>query len=179
VGEVALAGRAAYDESVVAIRDVMALCVPRDVVVELLAQDPVLCAEVLRLLVARHRAAEDHICALLRSPVEARLASFLLAAAERWGIPEPQGTRIAAPLTHAEIASVLGSTRETVTLALSNLRRAGAIAVDRRQVVILQRDRLEAAASAARSPRGGSRLTAAAINSAAPCRSIQATSVTG
>jgi hypothetical protein len=56
---------------------------------------------------------------------------------------------------------VVGSTRETVTLTLGNLRRAGIIVLDRRQVIILRPDALEEAAGEARSPRGGSGLSGA------------------
>jgi CRP-like cAMP-binding protein len=150
-GEVALAGSSAYGEAAVAMGDVWALCVPRDVMLELVTKDAALCAEVMRLLVARHQTVEEQLCALVRCTVEARLASFLLEAAARWGIPEPRGRRIAVTFTHAELASLLGSTRETITLILGSLRRQGVITVDRRQVIILQRDSLEA-----RGPRPGS-----------------------
>jgi CRP-like cAMP-binding protein len=160
-GEAALGDGAIHDESAEGMTVTEALCVPRGVVLELVARDAALNAAVLRLLVARHQAAQEQIGALLRDSVERRLAAFLLAAAARWGVPEPRGVRVAASLTHAELASLLGSTRETVTLTLGNLRRAGAIALDRRQVIILRRDALEEAAGGTRSPRGGSRLAGA------------------
>jgi CRP-like cAMP-binding protein len=161
-GEAALGGAATYDESAEAMTDVEALFLPRDAVLELLTRDPSLGAAVRRLLLARHQAAEERVCSLLRDSVQARLAEFLLAAAGRWGIPAGEGVRISARLGHAEIASVIGSTRETVTGALGNLRRAGVIAHDRRQVIILQRDVLRTTASAPRPPSRGSELTAEA-----------------
>jgi CRP-like cAMP-binding protein len=163
-GEAALGDVATHDESAEGMTATEALCVPRGVVMELVARDAALSAAVLRLLVARHQAAQEQIGALLRHSAERRLAAFLLGAAARWGVPEPRGVLIAARLTHAELASLVGSTRETVTLALGNLRRAGAIALDRRQVIILRRDALEDAAGEARRPRGGSGLSGAAID---------------
>jgi CRP-like cAMP-binding protein len=160
-GEAALGEGATYDESAEGMTATEALCVPRGVVLELVARDAALNAAVLRLLVARHEAAQKQIGALLRDSVERRLAAFLLAAVARWGIPEPRGVRIAAGLTHAELACVVGSTRETVTLTLGNLRRAGIIALDRRQVIILRPEALEEAAGEARSQRGGSGLSGA------------------
>ena len=74
--------------------------------------------------------------------MEARLAEFLLKAASRWGIPEPRGVLIAAPFTHQEMANMIGSTRETVTLTLGDLRKRGAIEVDRRRVVVLDQEAL-------------------------------------
>ena len=128
-GDAALGERAIHDESAEGMTATEVLCVPCGAVVELVARDAALNGAVLGLLVARHQAAQEQIGALLRASVEGRLAAFLLAAAARWGLPEPRGVRLAASLTHAELASVVGSTRETVTLALGNLRRAGAIAL--------------------------------------------------
>jgi CRP/FNR family transcriptional regulator, cyclic AMP receptor protein len=146
VGEGTLGGEALREQCAVAMTDVEALRVPRETVTELLTRDPALCASVLELLVARRRDAEEQAVALLRSPVMARLSAFLLAASARWGRREPRGLRIAAPVTHAQIADVIGSTRETVTLTLGLLRREGIIVFDRRQVIILQRELLVARA---------------------------------
>lgn len=161
VGEEALGGTATHDSTAVAMRDTEALCVPREVVAELLAKDAALCGAVVRLLVARRRAADDELVATLSGTMQERLACFLLAAASRWGLPEPGGVRIAASLTHAEIANAIGSTRETVTLMLGTLRRSGVIALDRRQVVIMQRDSLDAIASTVRAAQRGERTQAA------------------
>ena len=70
------------------------------------------------------------------------LAEFLLKAMTRWGIPDPRGVLIAAPFTHQEMASMIGSTRETVTLTLGDLRRRGILDVDRRRIVVLDREAL-------------------------------------
>jgi CRP-like cAMP-binding protein len=146
VGEGVLGGEVLSEQRAVAMTDVEALCVPRETVTELLTRDPALCASVLALLVARRRDAEEQAVAMLRSPVMARLSAFLLAASARWGQPEPRGVRIAASVTHAQIADVIGSTRETVTLSLGVLRREGIIVFDRRQVIILRRELLAARA---------------------------------
>ena len=41
------------------------------------------------------------------------------------GVPAPNGVRIDVRLTHNDIASLIGSTRETVSLEMSNLLKAG------------------------------------------------------
>ena len=50
-----------------------------------------------------------------------------------------EGDLVAAPFTHAEIAQLIGSTRETVTLILGKLKREGLLGFDRRRVVIRDR----------------------------------------
>jgi CRP-like cAMP-binding protein len=88
-------------------------------------------------------AAEDRLASLLLRGVEARLSEFLLLAARRWGTPHPSGELVSAPFTHAEMAAVIGSTRETVTLLLGKLRREGLIEIERRRVILRSRDVLE------------------------------------
>ena len=54
----------------------------------------------------------------------------------------PRGVLIAAPFTHQEMANMIGSTRETVTLTLGDLRKKGVIEIDRRRIVVLDREAL-------------------------------------
>jgi CRP-like cAMP-binding protein len=82
--------------------------------------------------------------ALLSRPVESRVADFLSEAVETHGINDSRGYLIGVKYTHLEIASYVGSTRETVTLVLGDLKRRGIIEIDQRRVVVRQVDRLRA-----------------------------------
>ncbi len=144
VGEAAIGGAAVYRETAVATEDVEALMVPVATVRALIAADHAFGCSLLSVLVDRHTDAEDRLASLLFRNVEARLAEFLVKAAARWGIPEPRGVLIAASFTHQEMASMIGSTRETVTLTLGDLRRKGVIEIDRRRIVVLDREALKA-----------------------------------
>jgi CRP-like cAMP-binding protein len=144
VGEAALGGAAIYRESAVATEDVEALMVPVGTVRALVAADHAFGSGLLGVLVDRHADTEDRLASMLFRNVEARLAEFLVKAAARWGIPEPRGVLIAAPFTHQEMANMIGSTRETVTLTLGDLRRKGVIDIDRRRIVVLDREALKA-----------------------------------
>jgi hypothetical protein len=94
-------------------------------------------------IVQQRRETERRLELLLLHDVETRLIAFLLDAATRWGQPHPSGQLISSCFTHADIAQLIGSTRETVTLLLNRLRRAECINFDRRRVIIVNRDRLE------------------------------------
>jgi CRP/FNR family transcriptional regulator len=52
------------------------------------------------------------------------------------GVPTETGVRIDVRLTHAQVASLVGSTRETVTLELSRLVRAGRIIVEQNHFIL-------------------------------------------
>jgi CRP-like cAMP-binding protein len=144
VGEAALASVAAHKDSAVATEDVDALLVPAPLLRQVMTGDAAFCAAVVASLVERQGETEERLASLLFRDVEGRLADFLLKAAARWGIPDPRGVLISAPFTHQEMASMIGSTRETVTLTLGDLRRKGILEVDRRRVVVLDRERLKA-----------------------------------
>jgi CRP/FNR family transcriptional regulator, cyclic AMP receptor protein len=143
IGEAALGGVTVHRESAVATEDVEALLVPVSTVRALIAADQAFGAAFVTMLVDRHGDMEERLASMLFRNVEARLAEFLVKAAARWGIPEPRGVLIAAPFTHQEMASMIGSTRETVTLTLGELRKQGVLDIDRRRIVVLDRDALK------------------------------------
>jgi len=148
VGEAALAGGpsepiAGADESATVVDDVEALTFPIGTLRQQLAADGALRATMAAAIVAQHRTIEQRLEGLLLQGVEARLCAFLLEAAERWGQPcsstaggAPLGRLITAPFTHAEIALLIGSSRETVTLVLGKLKREGLCAFDRRRIIL-------------------------------------------
>jgi CRP-like cAMP-binding protein len=139
VGETALGFAAEATETASVVDDVEALAIPIADLRRRLALDAPLRAAMAAAIVHQHRALEVRLEALLLNGVEARLAAFLLDAAERWGRPHPDGQVVTAPFTHADIAVLIGSTRETVTLILGKLKRDRLIAFDRRRVIIRDR----------------------------------------
>ncbi len=143
LGEAALGGVAQHRESAIATEDVEALQIPVQTFKNLMATDANFAAAVVSMLIERHTDTEERLASMLFRNVEARLCEFLLKAATRWGIPDPRGVLISAPFTHQEMASMIGSTRETVTLTLGELRRKGVIEIDRRRIVVLDRDALK------------------------------------
>jgi CRP/FNR family transcriptional regulator len=68
--------------------------------------------------------------------VQDRLLRLLERLAQEHGVPEEHGTRLDLHLTHAEIASLIGSTRETVTLHLSNLVKGGFLRMAGKSMVL-------------------------------------------
>ncbi len=144
LGEAALGEATVHDESATAMEEVELIRLPMTLIHDLMSQDATLGTAVLTLLLTRQRETEERIASLLNRNVEGRLAEFLLKAADRWGVPLPQGTLISAPITHLEIAQSIGSTRETVTLTLGALRRAGILDVAGRRLIVANREALAA-----------------------------------
>jgi CRP/FNR family transcriptional regulator len=74
-----------------------------------------------------------------------RVAHQLLFLAKKFGIPTEAGTSIQVPLTHQDIADILGVTRETVTRAMTTLRNQQLIQTGE-HIVVCDQERLAAAA---------------------------------
>lgn len=123
--------------SAVATERVEHVRLPADVMRALVAESPLVASRLLVSIGERCLQAERRIVGLLTRPVESRVVEFLLSAAERHGVPDVRGRLIGVKFTHREIASYVGSTRETVTLTLGDLKRRGLIAVDHRRVIVL------------------------------------------
>ncbi|WP_437876693.1 Crp/Fnr family transcriptional regulator [Sorangium sp. So ce513] len=149
VGEGVLAGAELAAESATVLDEGDALVVPLAGLDRLLAADPAIRDALAAALVARQLETEARLGSLLLCTVEARLVDFLRAAARRWGQPHAAGEVVSAPFTHADIALLIGSTRETVTLLLGRLKRAGVISFDRRRIVIRDAEHLAARAASA------------------------------
>jgi CRP-like cAMP-binding protein len=66
-----------------------------------------------------------------------RLAGLLLDLAHRYGNPADGAIQLVLPLTQDELASLVGTSRATVTRALNNWRKRGFILTGQRHVTIL------------------------------------------
>lgn len=103
---------------------------------------------------ASFRAAED-MCRQYRSvlrdvyrlalsdSVASRVAHFLLSLAEESGKLADIQPQFPLPAKQEEIASMLGSSRESITRVLSDLRRRGIVRIESHNCTILRKDALE------------------------------------
>jgi CRP-like cAMP-binding protein len=89
-----------------------------------------------RLLGQRLDHAERRLADFALNAIPARLDSLLADFSMRYGVSEPEGVLIDIPLPHREIASIVGSTRESVTVRLNAMRREGTIAFVKRRILI-------------------------------------------
>ncbi len=93
----------------------------------------------------RARDLEHQLEDLVFRDVPGRLASLILRLADKHGTDKhPEGELIDIRLTHQEIASLIGSTRESASINVSRLRDGGLIAIDKHRFVITNRGGLEA-----------------------------------
>jgi CRP-like cAMP-binding protein len=101
---------------------------------------------VVRLLLESARGVSDDLARLAFSPVPARLAAKLVELMDRYGRVTPSGIRIDVRFTHLQLSAMIGTSRETLTKALGDLRANGIVDVRERLIWVLDADGLEAAA---------------------------------
>ncbi|MFI5306353.1 MAG: Crp/Fnr family transcriptional regulator [Polyangiales bacterium] len=142
LGETALAASSRYRTIAVAVEPVEAVQIPLGTMKELLLESAQFSRSMLELMVARRIDAERRVQSLLSGSVESRVAELLLDAAERNGVPDARGVLVGARYTHQEIADYVGSTRETVTLTLGEMRRKQLLTFDHRRIVLLRPETL-------------------------------------
>lgn len=122
----------------------VALAIPRERFDRLVAEHLPLAYAFARQLMERRQALERRIEDLIFRDVNSKLAELLLLFAERNGIADPRGTLIGTKVTHQEMANLIGSTRETVSLTLSQFRRKKLIITESRRVIVVDKEGLQA-----------------------------------
>lgn len=97
-----------------------------------------------RLLAKRRRDLENKLETLVFRDVTSKLAELLLKLASEYGVEDSRGTMVALKITHQELANLIGSTRETVSLTLSQFKKQNWICTEGRKVIISDTESLKA-----------------------------------
>jgi CRP/FNR family cyclic AMP-dependent transcriptional regulator len=113
------------------------LCTSRaDDLFALLSQNPALALNVAKVLSNRLGDASATMEDLAYAKVPDRIMHLFSRLASEHGVEAGDHVEIDVRLTHADIASLIGSTRETVSLEMSNLTRTGRVRIDGRAIAI-------------------------------------------
>ena len=125
-----------------AVADCEVLAIPGDDFLGLLESRADLALSVTRLVGLRRQRIETRLRNILFLPSRPRLVRVLVELVETHG--EKAGGRhaIRFPLSHHDIAGLIGVTRETVTLTLGQLQAEGLVTVEHRHVIVLDLARL-------------------------------------
>jgi CRP/FNR family transcriptional regulator len=126
LGEEALvaAGRPRMAQAMLLTDSVLCL-IPRIAFDEMLGRDAAVAFNVARYVQAQRDEALETVVDLVSLKVPIRIRRLLQRLASEHGVADVAGTRIEIPLTHSDIASLVGSTRETVSVELGRLLRSG------------------------------------------------------
>jgi CRP/FNR family cyclic AMP-dependent transcriptional regulator len=136
-GESALYSTAGLRENcAIAYEQTLLLKIPVGVFQESMAVDQLLHNYTFRLIGQRLENAERRLADFALNAIPRRLERMLAEFSERYGVVEDRGVLIDIPLPHREIASIVGSTRESVTVRLNAMRREGTIDFVNRKILV-------------------------------------------
>jgi CRP/FNR family transcriptional regulator, cyclic AMP receptor protein len=95
-----------------------------------------------RALISRWRGLQAKVEQLVFKDVGSKLAELLLRLGSEHGVEHRRGLVLSIKITHQEMANLIGSTRETVSLTLSQFKRKGYIQTEGRKVILADREGL-------------------------------------
>jgi CRP/FNR family cyclic AMP-dependent transcriptional regulator len=120
--------------------------VPQTELDELLQANVSVAYPMVRTLIARRRDLETKVEQLIFKDVGSKLAELLLRLGTEHGVENKKGLVLGLKIAHQEMANLIGSTRETVSLTLSQFKRKGFIATEGRKVILADTEGLRALA---------------------------------
>ena len=143
-GETALIGARRRRDNAQIAEDAFMCVIERDRFAGYLEQHPDLASWVAAVIAGRKEAIEDRLIALLSEDVRTRLAHALVRLADDCGDEDDRGLRIALRLTQTDLGQLVGSTRETTSMAFNGFRRDGLVESKDRIIWVLDKAALEA-----------------------------------
>lgn len=145
-GETCLIDGGPREEMAEAMENALVTEIERSEFERLLQTQALLGYRLAKILAQRRREIENKIENLVFKDVNSKLAELLLRLGTEYGVDDSRGTLVALKITHQEMANLIGSTRETVSLTLAQFKRRGLISTDGRKVILSDREGLRALA---------------------------------
>ncbi len=144
-GEVVLFAGGAYPATAQPMEDCQVGVLRNEDVYSLLRKNTELAINLLQLLARRLRMAQSQLHDLALKDVFTRVTQLVCELAENEGVVLPCGAvEVKLRLTREEMAQLVGTSRETLTRTLSELRQQGLINIDRNQILVPSLARLRA-----------------------------------
>ena len=140
-GELSLLDGRPRSASAETLEDTAAFTLTRDEFKAHLTATPQLAVALIELLSTRLRHVTEYAESLAHLDVHARLARTLLEMADRYGVKR-NGIEIDFDLTQADLATMVGATRERVNRALAAFRAQGLLELRGRKIALLDPTRL-------------------------------------
>jgi CRP-like cAMP-binding protein len=135
-GELCVLDGAPREEMAEAMKNSIITLLPRTSIQSLLLADPKIGFRFLKVIGQRRRAMETKIEQLVFRDVHQKLAALLIELGEEYGKETEDGLLIDQKITHQEMANLIGSTRETISLTLAAFKKKDLIELYGRAVVL-------------------------------------------
>lgn len=132
-----------YPGTAEAVMDTHILAFPIRSFEQLMIDMPTIAIKVMRVMSERIMDLQEKLQKLTGQDVFDRGLAFLLKLAQKYGIEEDRIVHINVPLTHQEIANAIGTTRESVSRFINQMRKERIIETHRNGMMILNMDALK------------------------------------
>ena len=141
-GELAILEAGQRDEYAEATEATTVVLIPVEQMQQLMAEYSDVSLGVTKLFGLRRRRIERRLKYLLFRSNRERLVHLLLELVEQYGVRSAEGIELGIKLSHQDLANIIGSTRETVTVVLGELQSEGSIRLGRRKITLTAIERL-------------------------------------
>lgn len=125
-----------YPASAEAVEDSMVGIIKNEDLEELLKKNTDIALKIMKILSNRLRESQEKLKNFVFRDTFDRTACALHRMALDYGIKTPHGIEVELPITRTELAAMVGTSRETVTRMLSEMKRKGIINMDRQKIII-------------------------------------------
>lgn len=142
IGGPQISGEGVHLWSGVAVNDCRVLALSGPALVKLITELPNFALCLVEGLAAKGRSYTAMAQMLGTRSVIERLAQFLLNLGELYGVPDGAAVMVPRKITHDQIAAMVGSTRQWVTMMLRRFQKDGVVSIDARGIRIARPERL-------------------------------------
>ena len=143
-GELAVLDGGQREEYAEALEKSTVVLIPRVTIERMMETHADLTMGITKMIGLRRRRIERRLKNLLFLSNRERLIHLILDLAEQYGRTSSEGIELTIKLSHQELANVIGSTRETVTVLLGEMQLEGLLKVGRRKIVVRKMESLAA-----------------------------------
>ncbi len=143
-GELCVLEGSPREEMAEAMKNSIITVLPRERIRNLLMTRPAIAFRFIKVVGERRRLVEQKIEHLVFRDVHAKLAALLIELGKEYGKETEDGLQIDQKITHQEMANLIGSTRETISLTLAAFKRKELVQLFGRTVVLTDIDGLQA-----------------------------------
>ncbi|MRG28724.1 Crp/Fnr family transcriptional regulator [Laceyella tengchongensis] len=131
-----------YPATAETIDQTVLISIPVEPFEQVMLSNPTMAVKVMRVMGNKILDLQKQLHEYVGHDVQQRAVTFLLDLADKYGENRDGTILINIPLTHQDFASAIGTTRETVSRLLSQLRKQGLLRMGRNQFVIPDLDAL-------------------------------------
>lgn len=135
-GEMAFLEETPRDTFAEALDDTNLFILKKIDLLQLIKRRPAITYRLAKIIGERRKEAEKNMENFLYKGVRERLAHLLIRLSNDYGIRDSRGKMLRIKITHQDLANLIGSSRETVSLTLGDFRREGYIDINERKIII-------------------------------------------